>query len=100
MQQQSKETIEKLMTTFHTSFHNPRSSILSLITISDSPPLPSTFPNLPVLTSSPISSRICSRDPSTCEHKCLVWWETTLDGIIKKCDWCYQNFKEPFKNPQ
>ena len=87
------------MTTFHTSFHNPGSSTLNPITISDSPPLPSTSSNPPVLTSSLISSRTRSRDPSTCEHKSLVWWETTLDGIIKKCDWCYQNFKEPFKNP-
>ena len=99
MRQLSKETIKKFMTTFHTSFHNPGSSTLNPITISDSPPLSSTSSNPPVLTSSPISSRTRSRDPSTCEHKCLVWWETTLDGIIKKCDWCYQNFKEPFKNP-
>src|ERR1043165_4630503 len=98
MQQQSKKTIKKLMTTFHASFHNPGSSILSPITISDFPPLPSTSSNPPVLTSSPISLRTHSRDPSTCEHKCLVWWKTTLDGIIKKCVWCYQDFKEPLKN--
>ena len=99
MRQLSKETIEKFMTSFYTSFHNPGSSILSPITISNSPPLPSIFSNPFILTSSSIFSRTRSRDPSTCEHKCLVWWETTLDDIIKKCDWCYQNFKEPFKNP-
>ena len=97
LRQQSKETIEKFMTTFHTSFHNPSSSTLSPITISDSSPFPSTSSNPPVLTSSLISSRTRSRDPSTCEHKCLVWWEITLDGIIKKCDWCYQNLKNLLK---
>ena len=98
MRQQSKKTIEKFMTTFYVSFHNSDSSTLSFITISDSPPLPSTSSNPSVFTSSPIVSRTHSRNSSTCEHKCLVWWKTTLDGIIKKYDWCYQNFKEPFKN--
>ena len=96
IRQQNKEAIERLMTTFH----NISSSTLNPIIISDSPPLPSTSPNPSIPTFSPISSRTRSRHPSTCEHKRLVWWETTLDGIIKKYDWCYQTFEEPHKNSQ
>ena len=88
------------MTAYHASFHDSGSSISNPITISDSPPLPPTSSNPPAPTSPPISTRTRSHDPSTCEHRYLTWWETTIDGIIKMCDRCHQTFKEPFKNSQ
>ena len=58
MRQQSKEVTERLMATFH----NIGSSTLNPITISNSPPLPSSSANPPASTSSPISSRTRSRN--------------------------------------
>ena len=129
MRQQNKAMVERFMTAYHASFHDSGSSISNPITISDSPPLPSTFSNPSAPTSPPISFRTRSHDPSiglirtrdshliipstlsqeereqeaerlrpTCEHKYLFWWETHVDGIVEKCERCYQLFKKPFPN--
>ena len=63
MRQQSKKMTERFMITYQATFHNSGSSFSNPITISNSPSLPSTSSNPPVSTS-PISSRTRSHDPT------------------------------------
>ena len=123
MRQQSKEGVERLMASFHNM--NSSSSKPIIISDSPSPPIPSTSANPPAPTppvSSRTRSRHPSLSllrtrsshlliPSTlsqrereqraeqlqptCEHKHLFWWETHIDGIVEKCERCYQTFKKP-----
>jgi len=128
MRQQNKEGVERLMATFHNMSSSSYTPIIisdspspSILSTFSNPPAP-TSPPISTRTRShdPSLGLIRTRSshlliPSTlsqkereqraeqlrptCEHKHLFWWETHIDGIVEKCEKCYQTFKKPSKNP-
>ena len=123
MRQQSKEGVERLMASFHkmsssslnpiiipdspplpSTFSNPSASTsppISTRTRSHDPSLGlirtrSSHLLIPSTLSQREREQEAERLRPTCEHKYLFWWETHVDGIVKKCKRCLQTFKKPF----